>query len=379
MKKDGMEKKDIRIPVSLLTGFLGAGKSTLLNRVLLHPDLHGTAVVINEYGAVGIDHHLVSSAPDDTALIANGCVCCTASGQLAQTLMDLFTRAQQRQFTLKRLVIETTGLAEPGPIIQQLLKQPRLAERFVLDTVTTLVDAVNAGHTLTHEDIAVQQLTAADCIVLTKSDLIDADQSDALEARLRRMNPDASVVRVLNGAALPEHLFTGKRRDRASPAFKMGGWFADAQNIRLVPLDLKNTSMLAMGFTQSASAAQNTIQDIQSFSIILDQAIPAARLFVWLDFIQSLCGPALLRVKGLVNLVGQAGPSVIHGVQKCLHPVTQMAAWPDEDHRTRIVFITRAWGRDRIALTQDFLARGATAKTQNPEKSSPEKLIAEIT
>lgn len=349
------EAGDGRLPVCVLTGFLGAGKSTLLNFVLHHPRMRGTAVLINEYGSIGVDHHLVESAPDDTQLIADGCLCCTANGQLAEALMSLFQRAQRRQIALQRVVIETTGLAEPGPILQQLFKQPQLRERFVVDSVVTLVDAVNAPETLDGHDIGVQQITGADRLLLTKADLVDEADAQRLERRLSAMNPDALVERVRNGAAKPEQLFSGAHR-RAAAGVAFGKLFAMADQLRLAPV--------APASAGSGSGHTPAEQDIQTFSLILEEPVAAGAFYEWLEFLRALCGPSLLRMKGIVNLEGQSAPVVIHGVQRAFHPVTRLGAWPGEDRRTRLVFITRGWGRDVVESTLLWLrSRAAPVDT----------------
>jgi len=341
---------DTRLPVCVLTGFLGAGKSTLLNFVLRHPRMAGTAVVINEYGSVGVDHHLVESAPEDTELVADGCLCCTANGQLAEALMSLFQRAQRRRFALKRLIIETTGLAEPGPILQQLLRHPQLAERFVIDSVVTLVDALNAPPTLDTQDIAVRQVTGADRLLVTKTDLVGEVAALALESRLAAMNPDATVERVLAGAAQPGQLFGGAHR-RSSDGDDLGLLFANADRIRFTPAA---TMKLDASVRPGPTPAE---QDIQTFSLILDEPVAASTFYGWLPFLRQLCGPTLLRVKGLVNLKGQSAPIVIHGVQETFHPTRQLQAWPSDDRRTRLVFITRGWGQEIVGSTLEWLRR----------------------
>lgn len=339
---------DSRLPICVLTGFLGAGKSTLLNFVLRHPGMAGTAVVINEYGAVGVDHHLVESAPDDTELIADGCLCCTASGRLAESLLALLERARQRQFTLKRVIIETTGLAEPGPIVGQLVQHSELCEQFIVDSVVTLVDAVNGPSTLAEHDIAVQQITAADRLLVTKTDLVDAATAQAIENRLARMNPDATIERVLAGTAQPAQLFSGAHR-RATAGTEFGALFANAEQIRFAPAARLPPSGPLINPRPPSD------QDIQTFSLIVDEPLPESTFNIWLAFLRTLCGPTLLRMKGLVNIEGRSGPTVVHGVQQSLHPPLALAAWPSEDRRTRLVFITRGWGQDIVGSTLEWL------------------------
>lgn len=340
---------DTRIPVCLLTGFLGAGKTTLLNTLLRHPDMSGTGVVINEYGSVGIDHHLVEAAPEDTTLIADGCICCTARGEIAEALLSLADRMQQRAGTeLKRVIIETTGLAEPWPVLQQILRTPELAERFTLDSVVTLVDALNVADTLATHDIAVQQVTAADRILISKTDLVDAAQTAALRERLAEMNVDAQVDDVAWGAAQPQQLFTGGRHDPSSPRYQPSTLLANADALRFTPAP---PSVLL----RQPGLAVPGEQDIQTFSVIVDEPLQFDRFFGWIEFLRTLTGPTLLRVKGLVNVEGRSGPTVVHGVQKAFHPPVELPAWPDADRRTRLVFITRGYGQEIVGQTMSYL------------------------
>ncbi|MGH8444659.1 MAG: CobW family GTP-binding protein [Solimonas sp.] len=339
-----------RIPVSVLTGFLGAGKSTLLNFLLRHPDMAGTAVVVNEYGEVGIDHHLIEIARDDLELIANGCLCCTARGEIVGALLSLHARAQQRGIALRRVIIETTGLAEPGPIVQQLLGHADLAALFAVDSVVTVVDARNVGSTLDEHDIAVRQVTAADQLLLSKTDLVDETAASALLRKLRAMNPEAGIEVLRHGAARPVQFFTGGRHDPASPRYQPGPLLAVADAIRFTPL----ADGPARGLLRGSGVTPRE-QDIQTFSLILDEALSECRLIGWLAFMRTLCGPTLLRVKGLLQIEGRPGPTVVHGVQQAFHPLAQLAAWPDADHRSRLVFITRGWGQDVIASALAYL------------------------
>ena len=366
--------EDTRIPIVLLTGFLGAGKTTLLNALLRDPAMSGTAVVINEYGEVGLDHHLVEQAePDEIELIEGGCLCCTARGRLGEALMSLFTKAQRKQIpSLRRVVIETTGLAEPGPVLQQLARFAPLRDRFVLDRVVTLVDAANAATTLDSIDIAQQQITAADRLLVTKSDLVSAADLDALQARLAATNPDAELEILQQGKARPEQLFSGARRQPDSDGFRIGRWLNAADAMRLQPIVDPDAES-----SDAGESAWPDPYDIQSFSVIVDEPLPASRFFGWLEFMRSLAGADLLRIKGIVNLEFQSTPRVIHGVQNCIHPVESLPAWPSADRRTRLVFITRGLGRDSVRSTLNYLLDAARsddageAGAARPEPHAP--------
>jgi G3E family GTPase len=338
---------DTRIPVVLLTGFLGAGKTTLLNFLLRHPAMTGTAVVINEYGAVGLDHHLVEQAePDEVELIEGGCMCCTTRGRLAESLMNLFTKAQRKQIpSLRRVIIETTGLAEPGPILGQLFNSAQLHERFVVDSVVTLVDAVNGASTAEAIDIAQKQIAGADALLITKTDLVAPDAVEALRAKLAQMNPDADIHVPKKGAVPPDWLFTDGRR---RPQRGLSPLILKADSLRLAPLVAGDDSADPWGESPAWD-------DIQTFSLIVEEPLPAWKFYGWLDFLRSLTGADLLRFKGIVNLEGQDQPRVVHAVQTTLHPPEELERWPSEDRRTRLVFITRGWGQETVRSTLAYL------------------------
>lgn len=357
---------DARIPLVLLTGFLGAGKTTLLNAVLRDPAMSGTAVVINEYGAVGLDHQLVEQAePDDIELVEGGCMCCTARGRLGDALMNLFTKAQRKQIpSLRRVVVETTGLAEPGPILAQLGRSAPLHERFRLEAVVTLVDAANAEATLAQIDIAQQQITAADRLLLSKTDLVEPAAVEALRARLAAMNPDATIELVAPGTAAMPQLFTGDQRSAAGdggfrPVSFVGRWLSKADALRMQPIVDLAAALEAPASNEPPAWPEP--YDIQTFSVIVDTPVPAHRFFGWLEFMRSIAGADLLRIKGIVHIEGQALPRVVHGVQNCIHPVETLPAWPDADRRTRLVFITRGWAQDSVRSTLNYLLDAAPA------------------
>lgn len=336
-----MNAEDVRLPVAVLTGFLGAGKTTALNFLLRHPQMSGTAVVINEFGDVGLDHHLVETSPEDIELVEGGCLCCTVRGRLAEALLRLRERSRRGELPpIRRIILETTGVAEPGPILRELSATPDLAEHFRIDGVTTLVDAAVGLATLDTHAIARAQVAAADQLVVTKPDLVNADVSAALDQRLRELNPEAEIAVAQHGAVKPQQLFGAARRQcDADQRFQL--WFSAAPTVSFRPV--------------TDEIATPEAHQIDSFSVILDEPMPERRFYGWLAFLRSLCGPDLLRIKGFVNLDGQPGPTVLHGVQGVFHPPEVRARWPSSDHRTRLVFITQGWGRETVQSTLNYL------------------------
>jgi G3E family GTPase len=324
---------DGRICVLVLTGFLGSGKTTLLNRLLREPDLHGTAVIINEFGQVGIDHDLVAHSTEDTVLLANGCMCCAVRGDLVEALVRL---AQRDGPPLQRVLIETSGLADPGPVLRTLMSEGSVRDRFVLACVACTVDAVLGLATLQRHGEASRQVAVADALFLTKTDLQSAPA--ALLANLQSLNPDAVLYADM---AMHAQLLRGLlqvRRDMAAE--------------------------LPPSYRPHAQRRSNTqdegIHDhgIRSFVIERDQPLPQAGFAAWMDMVVAMRGEDLLRVKGLVHLAEQPDqPVLIHGVQHLFHPPQSLAAWPSADHRTRIVFITRGVDAEALGETLDVLAR----------------------
>jgi len=302
---------DSHLPIILLTGFLGSGKTTLLNRLLAAPGMADTLVIINEYGDASLDHLLVThSAEQPVVELPGGCVCCSLRGDLAQTLRDAhwrFARAGRRQF--ERIVIETTGLADPAPILRTLTQDARIAARYRLRCTLTMVDALHAAGTLATQDEAVRQIAAADRLLISKSDLADADALGALGAQLERINPFAPQIDLQltpDGAELMALL--------------------DAPPIR--PARFRPVT------TDSPHA-------IRADSFAIDQPIRTARLDAWLARWPDVAGSGLLRMKALLDVEGHTGPLTLHGVQHTLHPPTPLADWPDASRGSTIVFITR--------------------------------------
>lgn len=325
-----------RIPVSILTGFLGAGKSTLLNRLLRDPAMKDTAVIINEFGEVGIDHLLVESSGDAMVELSNGCLCCTVRGELTDTLVSLREGlAAGRIKALARVVIETTGLADPAPVIQSIIGATDISRDYSIDGVITLVDAVNGLSTLDHHEEARRQAAMADRLVLTKKTLADPAATAALETRLRALNPLAEIVDgdsedVARYATLSFGLY-----DPATKIADVSRWLHDDQ-----PHDHHDHAHDHHGHDHHHHHHDGAIK---SFSIIHDRPIEPAAIGMFVDLLRSAHAEKLLRMKAVVQLADDPDrPLVLHGVQSVFHQPERLARWPDpSDRRTRMVLITR--------------------------------------
>ena len=323
------------IPLTLLTGYLGAGKTTLLNALLRDPDLRDTAVLINEFGEIALDHLLVEKIDGDMMVLSSGCLCCNLRGDLITALEKLLRNLDNGRASFKRVIVETTGLADPAPLLQTLMQHPFLVMRFRLDGVVTLVDAVNGFGTLDHHPEAVKQAAVADRIVLTKSDLLDPDDGaakrDALIARLRRLNPAAPILDAAAGEAQVTAITGCGLYDPARKIPDVSRWLADEAI----------AAAHSHGHHHHHDVNRHDAR-VQAFTLATDRAIPAAMLDLFLELLRSTHGPNLLRMKAIVNIEETPDqPMVLHGVQHVLHPATQLEAWPDDDHRTRMVFIVR--------------------------------------
>ena len=318
------------IPVTLLTGFLGAGKTTLLNRLLKHPDLADTAVLVNEFGEIGLDHLLVETLDEDTVLLNAGCLCCTVRGDLVRALRDLAVRVEGGK-AIRRVVVETTGLADPAPIIQTLMADPMVLYRYRLDGVVTLVDAATGMATLDAQMEAVKQAAVADRIVLTKTDLSTPDGVSALWSRLRALNPGAPLLNALHGDVEPEALLNCGLFDATRKHPEVTRW-----------LDAEAYAAAATHGHHHHHDPNRHDARIHSFCLTFDEPLPWDGLSAWLEVLAMTRGGSVLRIKGILNLAGEDRPMAIHGVQHLFHPPVRLAAWPDgDDRRSRLVFILR--------------------------------------
>jgi G3E family GTPase len=358
-----------QIPVSLLTGFLGAGKTTILNRLVRDPALAKTLVIINEFGSIGIDHDLLAATQEDVVLeMSSGCLCCTIRGDLVRTLRDAPWRfARGGVCWFDRVVIETTGLADPAPILHTLMTDEKLVTLYRIDGVITAVDAVNGMATLDAQEESRKQAAVADRLLLTKTDLATPDQTAAIEARLRTLNPAAPIIRTLDGAVEASQLFDAGLYNPQTKSLDVQRWL----NAEAYESD-HDHGHHDHGHDHDHDHHHHDINrhdaSIHAVCLSFDEPLDAEAFDFWLHTLMMLKGPDVLRVKGIVNIAGFDKPMVLHGVQQIFHPPVMLDAWPSEDRRTRMVFITR--GLDEATLRDTLQIM--TQSVQNYQLNGPE-------
>jgi G3E family GTPase len=341
------------IPVSVLTGFLGSGKTTLLAHLLRHPDFSRTAVVINEFGEVGLDHELVEASDESFIQLQTGCLCCTIRGDLVRTLEELLRRRDAGMVPpFERVVIETSGLADPAPILHALMTDAAIASHLALAGVVATVDAVNGAGTLDRQPESVKQAAVADRLVLTKTDLAEA-APDALLARLTALNAAAPVLRAAHGRIDPARLFDAGLYDPTGKAPDVARWLAAEAHAH------------PHHHGHHAHDPNRHDAHISTFCLIREKPIRAVALALFLETLAEHRGADLLRVKGILNIAESPDrPAVIHGVQHVFHPPAWLDRWPSEDRRSRLVFITRDIPRAWIELLLEALDDEVVASTE---------------
>jgi G3E family GTPase len=303
-------------PVNLITGFLGSGKTTLLSRLLHQPELKGAAVLINEFGEVGLDHHLLEVVDDNIVLLQSGCLCCTIRGDLAAAMRGLLSKRERGEVPpFDRLLVESTGLADPYPILSTIRSDPVLVHHFRCGNVIVTVDAVNGLAQLARHEESIRQAAAADRLVITKTDLCEETVTAALRARLRMLNPFAPILLATNAV--------------------------DAGDLGLAGGEEGGLGKVVELQVDDHDGHRHHDDKIRSFVVTLDQPIDWTAFGVWMTMLLNRHGEKVLRIKGILNLIGGKRPVAVHGVQRLVHPPVHMKRWPSRDRRSRIVFIVQ--------------------------------------
>jgi len=341
-----------KIPVTVLTGFLGSGKTTVLNRLVKNQALKQTAVVINEFGEIGLDHELVEKSDENLILMQNGCVCCTVRDDLISTLGDLSLRQQRGEIApVNRVLIETTGLADPAPILHTLMNEQSLYDDYGLGSIVTIVDAVNGLSTLDNHQESIKQIGVADLLLLTKTDLAEQEILAVLRDRIAAINPGAKMLETTNGEINPADFFAAGLYRLESKTAEVQSWInAEAYDASAIHTHRYHAEH---HHDETTGDSRNRHDDrIKAYCVTREEPISWDRFSTWLKMVSAMRGIDLLRVKGIVNVIEHPlRPMVIHGVQHIFHPPIQLDNWPSDDHRTRIVFITRDIDQDAIEET----------------------------
>ncbi|MGF1628005.1 MAG: CobW family GTP-binding protein [Kiloniellaceae bacterium] len=362
MESWNLDGSSQRLPISVLTGFLGSGKTTVLNHLIQQPGLSQTLVLINEFGEIGLDHELVESSSEDMVLLQSGCLCCTIRGDLINKLRSLFLRRVRGEISeFNRVIIETTGLADPAPILHTLMTEPLIAARYRLDGVITAVDVVNGGDTLDRQVESVKQAAVADRLLLTKADLADLDALRRLQDRLRSLNPAAPQIVAKAGVVDPTLLFDAGLYDPKTKSLDVQNWLK--AEVYADPHDHGHGTD-GHGDNHQHNDVNRHDAHIKALCLTIDEPIHGDALDLWLESLLLLRGADFLRIKGIINVVDLDGPVVIHGVQHIFHPAVMLKKWPSEDRRSRIVFITRDIDE---SVLRDTLKIFTDATAQRPE------------
>ena len=327
-----------QIPVTVITGFLGSGKTTLLSSILKKKEMQKTAVIINEFGEIGLDHALIEHTDENIVELQSGCICCTIQGDLNKTLIDLFDKMMNGKVSsFNRILIETTGLANPVPIIHTLMNSIELIRIYSLDGVITVVDSINGEKTLDLHEESLKQLALAEKIILSKTDIVEKDEIKSLVYRIKDINPVSQIIFSKFGNIPLEEIFGLGAYDPYKKSADVKNWLA-AEKYK----DKKH---------HHHHDVNRHNENIRAFSMMSENPVNMIAFSFFRDMITATLGANLLRMKGIVNIAGEERPAVIHGVQHIFHPVQWLETWPDNDRRTKLVFITQNIKKEQI---EDF-------------------------
>ena len=326
------------ISITILTGFLGSGKTTLLSSLIKHKLMANAAIIINEFGEIGLDHDLIETTDENVIELQNGCICCTIQGDLKSTLLNLLKKMEKREISpFNHVIIETTGLADPVPIIHTLMTSLDLQRIYSIDGVITVVDSINGESTYNVHEEAVKQTAFADRIVLSKTDIADEGRVNSLTKRIRTINPKVTIIKSNMNSVPVAKLLGLNDYNPQNKDWNVREWLEIEKN--------KSSKHLHHHHDHDVNRHGD---DIETFAMVTSQPVSMTSVNFFLELLMSQMGENILRIKGILNIKGQECPAVIHGVQHIFHPLEWLEKWPSQNKQSRLVFITKNINKDTI-------------------------------